>query len=361
MHRSSRVRTAAIGGLCALGLAGCQFNLQGLPSPGGGPPGDSYKLTAVFDDVLNLPQRAQVKLDGVVVGQVTTIRLDNYRGVVDMAIARNIRLPGGTTAEIRFTTPLGEDYVSLTKPTQASGPDLTDGSTLGESQTSSAPTIEDTFALLSAVLNGGGLDQLRTIIVELNKAFAGHEPQARDLLDQLGRLVTALNARTGDIDHALTALNTLSAELNGQSSVIAQGLENIAPALQVLASEAGDFDALLTHLGKLGTVGSRVINDSREAFVADLRELGPVVDTLVGIRGQLGTTLDSLAAFGPAAAAAAPGDYLQIAGVVNAVLSDNSSGGSGGPPPLPLPLPLPLAQPALGGDAARTVLGSALP
>jgi phospholipid/cholesterol/gamma-HCH transport system substrate-binding protein len=357
MHRTARLRTAAIAGLCALGLAGCQFNLQGLPSPGGGPPGDSYKLTAVFADVLNLPQRAQVKLDGVVVGQVTTIRLDNYRGVVDMAIARNIQLPAGTTAEIRFTTPLGEDYISLHRPAQASGPNLGDGSTLGETQTSSAPTIEDTFALLSAVLNGGGLDQLRTIIVELNKAIGGHEPQYRDLLDQLGRLVGALNARTGDIDHALTALNTLSAELNGQSSVIAQGLDNIAPALQVLASEAGDFDALLIHLGRLGAVGSRVIDESRDAFIADVRELGPVVDALVGIRDRLGGTLDALAAFGPAAVAAAPGDYLQISGVVNAVLS-GSGGSSGSPPP---PLPLPLAGPRPGGDAARTLLGSALP
>jgi phospholipid/cholesterol/gamma-HCH transport system substrate-binding protein len=221
MQSPTRLLTATIGGLCALGLAGCGFNLQGLPSPGGGPPGDSYKLTAVFGDVLNLPQRAQVKLDGVVVGQVTTIRLNNDKGVVDMAIARNIRLPGGTTAEIRFTTPLGEDYISLKRPAQASGADLGDGSTLGEPQTSSAPTLEDTFALLSAVLNGGGLDQLRTIIVELNKAIGGHEPQARDLLDQLGRLVGALNARTPDIDRALTALDTLSTELNGQSSVIA--------------------------------------------------------------------------------------------------------------------------------------------
>jgi phospholipid/cholesterol/gamma-HCH transport system substrate-binding protein len=360
MHRPTRLRTAAIGGLCALGLTGCQFNLQGLPSPGGGPPGDSYRLTAVFADVLNLPQRAQVKLDGVVVGQVTTIRLDNYRGVVDMAIARNIRLPGGTTAEIRFTTPLGEDYVSLIKPAQPTGPDLADGSTLGEAQTISAPTIEDSFALLSAVLNGGGLDQLRTIIVELNRAIGGHEPQYRDLLDQLGRLVGSLNARTGDIDHALTALNTLAAELNGQSSVIAQGLDNIAPALQVLASEAGDFDSLLTHLGRLGTVGSRVIDESRDAFIADVRELGPVVDALVGIRDRIGSTLDALAAFGPAAAAAAPGDYLQISGTVNAVLG--SGGSSGSPSPLPLPLPtlppLPLTGP--GGDAARTLLGSAL-
>ncbi|HEX3606933.1 MAG TPA: MCE family protein [Candidatus Dormibacteraeota bacterium] len=349
---------AGLAAACALGLAGCQFNLQGLPSPGGGPPGDSHRLTAVFADVLNLPQRAQVKLDGVVVGQVTTIRLDHDRGVVEMAVDRKIRLPGGTTAEIRFTTPLGEDYISLTRPATPAGPDLGDGSTLGEPQTSSAPTIEDTFALLSAVLNGGGLDQLRTIIVELNKAFGGHEGPARDLLDQLGRLVGALNARSGDIDHALDALNTLSAELNGQSSVIAQGLDSIAPALQVLASQASDFDQLLTHLGRLGSVGSRVLDESRDAFLADLRELGPVVDALVGIRGQIGSTLDALAAFGPAAVGVVPGDHLQLNLTLNAQLGAGS--GTGGGSPLPLPLPLPLAAPATGADAAHELLGSAL-
>ena len=360
MRMPRRPAAAGLAAACALGLAGCQFNLQGLPSPGGGPPGDSYKLTAVFADVLNLPQRAQVKLDGVVVGQVTTIRLDHDRGVVDMLIARNIKLPGGTTAEIRFTTPLGEDYISLNLPSTPSGSALGDGSTLGEPQTSSAPTIEDTFALLSAVLNGGGLDQLRTIIVELNKAFGGHEGQARDLLDQLGRLVGALNARSGDIDHALDALNTLSAELNGQSSVIAQGLDTIAPALQVLASQASEFDQLLTHLGRLGGVGSRVLNESRDAFLADLRELGPVVDALVGIRGQLGSTLDALAAFGSAAAAVVPGDYLQLNLTLNAQLGASSGSGGGSPLPLPLPLPLQLAAPATGADAAHELLGSAL-
>ncbi|MGH7747969.1 MAG: MCE family protein, partial [Candidatus Dormibacteria bacterium] len=321
----TRRRCAALAAtaLGALGLSGCQFNLQGLPSPGGGPPGDSYRLTAVFADVLNLPQRAQVKLDGVVVGQVTTISLRNFTGQVQMAIARSITLPKGTTAEIRFTTPLGEDYVSLNRPTGATGgASLGDGAVIPETSTDSAPTIEDTFALLSAVLNGGGLDQLRTIIVETNTAIGGHEGQARDLLTQLNTVVTALSTHTGDIDRALDALNSLSAELNGQSGVIANGLQKIAPALGVLASEADDLNTLLTHLGKLGVVGGQVITQSRDAFLADLHSLGPVLDSLVSIRGSLGSFLDSLHTFEGAAANAAPGDYLNLVVDATATLGD---------------------------------------
>jgi phospholipid/cholesterol/gamma-HCH transport system substrate-binding protein len=354
-RRCAALAAAALG---ALGLSGCQFNLQGLPSPGGGPPGDSYRLTAVFGDVLNLPQRAQVKLDGVVVGQVTTISLRSFTARVEMAVARSITLPQGTTAEVRVTTPLGEDYVSLKRPAaQAAGAPLGDGAVIPETGTSSAPTIEDTFALLSAVLNGGGLDQLRTIIVELNTALGGHEPQARDLLAQLNTLVSALNSRSGDIDRALTALNTLSAQLNSQSGVIATGLEKIAPALQVLASEAGDLTTLLTHLGRLGVVGSRVIEQSRDAFLADLRDLGPVVDSLVGIRGSIGSFLDSLHTFEGASANAVPGDYLNLVVDATATLGDVTPkaaaeappGAGGAAPPA-----------ATGGDTASTLLGAGL-
>jgi phospholipid/cholesterol/gamma-HCH transport system substrate-binding protein len=354
-------RWAAVAGsaLCGLGIAGCQFNLQGLPSPGGGPPGDSYRLTAIFGDVLNLPQRAQVKLDGVVVGQVTAITLRDDRARVDMAVARSIQLPRGTTAQVRFTTPLGEDYISLNRPTTpASGEQLTDGTTIPETQTSSAPTIEDTFALLSAVLNGGGLDQLRTIIVEVNKALGGHETQARDLLAQLNTLVSALNARTDDIDRGLTALASLSSELNGQNDVIATGLERIAPALQVLASEAGDFTTLLKRLGQLGTIGTEVITQSRAALVADLQELGPVVDTLVGIGGALGTTLDELHTLEVVAPTAVPGDYLNL--VVNATVQLGNATvtpGAAGPAGAPAPPPPLAAAPDTTSDAARMLLG----
>ncbi len=348
--RRRRLALAAASAAGALGLTACQFNLQGLPSPGGGPPGESYTVVAVFGDVLNLPQRAQMKLDGVVVGQVTTIALRGFTARVEMAIARSIRLPQGTTAEVRFTTPLGEDYVSLTRPPAgAAGSPLGDGATIPQTSTASAPTIEDTFALLSAVLNGGGLDQLRTIIVEVNTALGGHEPQVRDLLTRLTTLVGALNSRSGDIDRALAALDTLSAELNRQSTVIATGLERIAPALQVLASEADDITTLLTHLGRLGTVGSRVIDQSRDALLADLRELEPVVDSLVGIRGRIGGFLDDLHTFEGAAAGAVPGDYLNL--VLDAVATVGVAPAAGAAA---------AAHPPATGDAVSTLVGAAL-
>lgn len=332
MSRLSRVAALVTLAACSLGVAGCTFSLQGGPAPGGGLSGPTYNVTAVFGDVLNLPQRAQVKLDGVTVGQVTAVSARGFRAYVKMDIQRSIQLPPGTTAEVRFTTPLGENYVALQRPVKPGpGAALRDGGVLPESSTTSAATIEDTFAALSLVLNGGGLEQLRTIVGELNKALDGRGPVVKDLINQVSSLVSALNSRTDEIDRALAALASLTTELDQQGGVVATGLEKLAPAIQVLAGENADLRDLLTHLARLSDASTQVIARSRDALLADLNELAPIVDALVSIRGQLGPTLDDLQKFEALAGKATAGDYLHlyVTAIAQFCATGSTSGSSG--------------------------------
>ena len=311
-----RSRLAALAAVPALAvaLAGCQLSLQGLPPPPGGElGGPTFHITAVFADVLNLPQHAKVKLDGATVGQVTTITAKDFRAYVGIDILRTAQLPPGTTAEIAFTTPLGEDYISLHRPASTTaGSMLGEGATLPPTSTSSAATIEDTLAALSLVLNGGGLDQLRTIVVEVNKALDGRGATVRDLVSRLGSLASALNARSGDIDRALAAMASLSTTLDQQGAVITSSLDSLAPALQVLAGETRDLSSLLVHLGKLSDAGTQVLDQSKSALLSDVRELAPILDALLSVKGQLGPALDDLARFESSASRAVPGDYLNL-------------------------------------------------
>ncbi len=75
-----------------------------------------YELIANFDNVGDLRARAPVTIAGVKVGQVRAIKLDNstYRGVVTLLIDKQVRLPGGTSANIYTEGLLGSNYISLT-------------------------------------------------------------------------------------------------------------------------------------------------------------------------------------------------------------------------------------------------------
>lgn len=76
-------------------------------------PEPRYRIEARFANVGDLKVRAPVKVAGVTVGAVRAIRLADYYGVVDLAIARGVVLPKDTIASITTAGLLGDAYVSL--------------------------------------------------------------------------------------------------------------------------------------------------------------------------------------------------------------------------------------------------------
>jgi phospholipid/cholesterol/gamma-HCH transport system substrate-binding protein len=76
---------------------------------------DSYEVTARFENIGGLKERAPVKSAGVVVGRVTAIRFDNetYEAVVTLRLDKRYAFPKDTTATIMTSGLLGEQYIGL--------------------------------------------------------------------------------------------------------------------------------------------------------------------------------------------------------------------------------------------------------
>jgi phospholipid/cholesterol/gamma-HCH transport system substrate-binding protein len=102
---------------------------------------EGYALQARFDNIGGLKVRAPVRSAGVVVGRVTSIRLDpkTYQGLVMMEIERGLQFPRDTSAKILTNGLLGDQYIGL----EAGGEDknLNAGDTV--TQTQSAVVLEN--------------------------------------------------------------------------------------------------------------------------------------------------------------------------------------------------------------------------
>ncbi|MGI8492619.1 MAG: MCE family protein [Acidimicrobiales bacterium] len=318
--RTLLARTAVLAA-AAMVATGCGISLQSFPKFGA-ISGATYKLRATFANVLNLPANAQVRDGSAVVGQVTSISTRDYKADLVLSIRQNVHLPVGTTAQVRFDSPLGDEFIVLYQPPTVSGQHLLrDGAVLTEEQTSTAPTIEDTLSALSAVLNNGGIDQLQTIVTELNATLAGNQPQIRVLLEEMSAAVSSLAAHDPSIDNALSAIGALARQLNAGSAVITTGIDNIAPAVTVLANENGDLKTVLDKVTQLTSVANRVVLESGQAAVTDIKELQPVADQLVAIESQLAPTLVDLQRFEASTPKIAPGNYLQTSLNATAIFS----------------------------------------
>ena len=297
----------------ALALATGCTGAAGLGNLPGGKGADGYRVEAVFDDVLDLVPQAAVKVDDVDVGSVEGIELDGYRARVTLRISRDVKLPANAEAELRQTSLLGEKFVELSPPAdEAPSGTLAEGAVIQVANTRRNPEVEEVFTALAALLNGGGLQELQTIAVELSRALAGREGEVRSVLRRIDALVGALDARKTDIVRAIDALDRLTTSFAAQKRVVADALDQIAPALTVLADQRADLTKLLVKLDRLGQVGTRVIEASRDDTLADLALLRPILAEVVKARTELGRTVDHLVTFTKVVPGAIPGDYLQL-------------------------------------------------
>ncbi len=77
--------------------------------------GDTYAVTAAFENIGGLKQNAPVKSAGVVVGRVADIKFDSkaYEAVVTIKIDKRYEFPKDTFANIYTAGLLGEQYIGL--------------------------------------------------------------------------------------------------------------------------------------------------------------------------------------------------------------------------------------------------------
>jgi phospholipid/cholesterol/gamma-HCH transport system substrate-binding protein len=320
--RQRRWAAGPVVAAAALLLSGCALSLQSLPKVSS-LSASTYPIYAEFANVLNLPVEAQVREGAEVVGQVGSISTSNYQADLTLDIKRSVRLLVGTTAQVRFDDPLGDEYVLLQEPPageELSLRFLAPRGRIPEESTSTAPSVEDTFGALSLVLNGGGINQLQTIIGQLNNTFNGNQTPIHSFLTTIDNGVSSLAGGRVAIDNALASISGLSNKLNGGGGTIATGISTITPAIAVLAGETQQISGLLTQLTNLGTIGTQVAQESGQNSVDDVDDLLPVVQQLNAVSAQLGPDLDALARFEAETPKIAPGDYLQVNAIVNVLL-----------------------------------------
>jgi phospholipid/cholesterol/gamma-HCH transport system substrate-binding protein len=291
-----------LAGLSVLVLSGCGFaGMYEIPLPGGADLGDHpYRVTAHFDNVLDLVPQAAVKVNDVAVGRVDRIELapDNVTAVVTMIVNGDVRLPANSGAELRQSSLLGEKYVQLREPVGAAPHGrLADGALIPIEATNRNPEIEEVLGALSLLLNGGGIGQLQTIVREVNLALSGNEPELRAFLSNVDVVVADLDSQKGDIVRAIDSLNRLSGVLVGQTANITAALDRLAPGLEVITGQRDALVSMLNALDRLSEVAVDTVDRSKEDLVRDLELLLPTLQRLAESGANLPNSLQFLVTY----------------------------------------------------------------
>lgn len=286
MRRTRGVRTAVVSALLILamsGLSSCGWRgLNSIPLPGtkGGGPG-SFTIRAQLPDANNIEQNSRVRIGDVTVGNVTHIERQGWHALLTLTINGDVDLPANATATIGQTSLLGSLHVELAPPKYVTPEGrLHAGSLIPLSSGGAYPSTEQTLAAISLLLNGGGIGQIQEITRTLNTAFAGREDDLRSLIHQLDGFATYVNNQTGDIIAASNSLNNLVGQFADHKPVVDKALRTIPDALGVLKDERNTLVDALDQLGKFSALTADSVNQTKENLVKELKDLGPVLQSL---------------------------------------------------------------------------------
>lgn len=328
-----RIGMGLLVAMAVVGLSGCA-DIQGLNSitlPGtkGGGPG-SYTVQVQLPDVQNLQRNSRVRVNDVTVGNVLKIELQGWHALVTMSLDGGVDLPANTTATLGQTSLLGSVHIELAPP-KAVPPEgkLKDGAMIPLSSATAYPSTEQTLAAVAMVLNGGGVGHVQDIVTTLSTAFNGREDDLKSLIGQSNTFVSYLNEQKDDIIAATDSLNSLVGQFADQKPVIDKALKTVPEALAVLKDEREVIADAAAEGGKLSALVADTVNQTKENLVKELKDIGPVLQSLADAGPSLTRSLDLLSTLPfpkPTLENWIRGDYANLTAVVDLTLSRLDAG-----------------------------------
>lgn len=279
-------KAVALGSLSVL-LAGCQFGgLNSLDMPGtAGHGSGSYTVTVQLPNVTTLPQNSPVMVDDVTVGSVSGIEAvqredGTFFAAVKLSLDRNVELPSNAIARVAQTSLLGSQHIELAEPVDRPVGRLVEGSEIPEENTARYPSTEEVLSSLGVVVNKGNLGAVQDITDEAYTAVVGREGTFGELIPRLAELTSSLDRQTDDIIAAAEGLDRFAGILARSKDSLGRTLDTLPAALDVLNRNRTNIVDAFAALRTFATLGSRVLQETKDDFAADFKDLYPIIKAL---------------------------------------------------------------------------------
>ncbi|MEU0545320.1 MlaD family protein [Nocardia sp. NPDC005978] len=244
--RARRWYAMVLGLLTVVALAGCAVRPLDMPLPGTRYGKPTYQVRVEFGNVLSLPLKTKVVLNGAEVGVVESMavrprpdaavpelpadRQPYFQPSAVLAIDRDVRLPAETRVEMAQQTLFGDTFVKLSIPERVSGRTLGQGDVIPITQTKVPTSVEEYMTAVVSWVSGGNVPFAQSFIADVNKAFPPDAGDVRDFMSKLAVTIERVGDSTGELSEILNNATT-SLETFRQAEDVWRFLFDQAPVL----------------------------------------------------------------------------------------------------------------------------------
>ncbi|QXJ21656.1 MCE family protein [Actinomadura graeca] len=284
-------RVLALAAAVALAVPGCSYKTAGAPK------GD-LTLTATFDDAQGLVAGHSVKMSDITVGSVTKVELDGYRARTTLSIEDGVRVPRGTSAEIRVTSLLGENYVELRLPPGGMdrGPFLAKGAAIAG--TSVQPAFEQVVGQAGPLIKALAGDDAATVVNAGATALDGEGPRLNTTIAKAADLLRMFAEQRRELGESVDRFARLGRSLAAGDATLHEAPARLARTTRLLDD---DKEKILRTADRLTRMAAQLNDKVLEGRVLRFRRLlddvDPVLQELGGNRRRLTDLVNGLVSF----------------------------------------------------------------
>jgi phospholipid/cholesterol/gamma-HCH transport system substrate-binding protein len=285
--RRSAVMSAGLAVIVALTAA-----LYVLWLPGG------TRITAYFGQAVGVYAGSDLRVLGVRVGSVDSVRPQGRQVRVTMSLDHGVDVPAGAVAVVIAPSVVADRYIQLS-PAYTGGPRLAGHAVIPATRTATPVELDQLYASISRLataLGPNGANRKGALSDALDTGAANLAGNGKDLGDMIGdsgQAAKTLSGSEGDLFATLTNLQKFTTMLKANDGQVRLAERQLAQVNGFLADDRQNLGAALQQLATaLGAV-QRFIRDNRARLKSNVTKLASLTQTLVNQRASLAEALDT--------------------------------------------------------------------
>src|SRR5436305_14821187 len=264
----------------------------------------TYKLTASFDDATGLLKDDNVKVAGVVVGKVGSVKINQGRANVEFSVKDSVKVPTDSSIAIRWRNLIGQRYLYVypgTGSTVLRGGDRV-------TRTRSVVDVGELFNRLGPIVKAIDPKDVNTFLDTIVQALDGNTEKIRQSIDNLAIVAESLGSRDQQIGRLIDNVDTVAGAINDRDAQIRAVLDNLVQISQTFSQNTDVLNTAVTELGDFSdNFGALLANNRTQidrlianlnAIVAEVKVKLPVLDSTLGGLDTAAKTLFSASRYG---------------------------------------------------------------
>ncbi|MDN3357843.1 MCE family protein [Actinomadura sp. DC4] len=256
------------------------------------------RVTAYFGQAVGVYSGSDLRVLGVKVGTVDSIRPEGRQVRVTMTIDHGVAVPAGAVAVAVAPSVVADRYIQLS-PAYTSGPRLRDHAVIPATRTATPVEIDQLYASISRLAtalgpNGANRKGALSDALDAGAAnLAGNGKDIGDLIDDFGQATKTLSGSENDLFATLTNLQKFTTMLKANDGQVRLAEQQLSQVTGFLSDDRQNLGAALQELATaLGEI-QRFIHDNRARLKSNVTKLASITQILVNQRRSLAEVLDT--------------------------------------------------------------------